>query len=330
MPACKLPPPACTMRFPLTCGKDCPVPYSLSEVGITQSLLGSFQTCRRRFLFDVNRWSRPDAALKFEYGTMVHEVLDRMYTGFTNKEFKYGDLVDVITAAIDAYRFSAVWSEEAAEIARAKAQAMLECYILVHQNDFSELRFEEVEGVFAVMWRGFKLRGKKDGRFRAKDKSVWHIEHKNYSRITEDIMPMLLTFDLQNLLYLLADMVENKRLLSGVLYNILRNPEVRKKDGTAADLYKVLKEKIMADPRHYFIRYEIPYDRKALDQFEVELFEKLSDLDAIVKDNPARHFVRCYKNEHACESPYRCDYVNVCASGSMFGLVQTPKLFEEL
>jgi hypothetical protein len=329
MPACKIC-PVIALGIPQFCGRDCPVPYSLSGVGITQSLLGSFQTCRRRFLFDINRWCKPDAALKFEYGNMNHEILDKVYTGFRLGNFGYDDLVDVITDAIDKYTFTRVWSDEAIEIAKAKSQAVMECYIIVFKTDFTEMRFEEVEGVFEITWCGFKLRGKKDGRFRDKNGGGWHIEHKNYGYIQEDILPMLLSFDLQNLLYMLVDQIEFMRLLKGVLYNILRNPQVRKKDGGPNDVYMKLKKDIMADPRHYFIRYEIPYMPSQLKQFEAELFEKLTDLNSILQGDPGKVFNRMYKNEHACESPYRCDFINACATGNMIGYVQSPNLFEEL
>lgn len=329
MPACKLC-RVCTLGIPAYCGKDYPVKYSLEQVGLTQSLLGTFQTCRRRFLFKLNRWGKPDAELKFGYGTMVHEVLDKVYTGFRLGAFTYGDLIDVITAQIDKFQFGAVWSIEASEIAKAKAQAMLECYIMVYKKDFVEMRFEEVEGVFGVQWEGITLRGKKDGRFRDKNKGIWHIEHKNYGYIKEAILPLILTFDLQNLLYMLVDAIENTRLIKGVLYNILRNPDVRKKDGGPHEVYVKLKQDIMKDAPHYFIRYEIPYSQAQLAQFEVELKEKVNDLKAIIGGDTSKVFNRMYKNEHACESPYTCDFINACSTGSMVGYTQTAKFFEEL
>lgn len=330
MPACKISPLVSSLRVPSHCGIDQPGPYTLSSVGITQSLLGSFQMCRRRFLLSINRWRYPGDGIKFGYGSMAHEVLDKMYTGFMKKAFTYSDLGEVVTVELDNYDLGKAWRAEDAEMAKAKAQAMLECYILVYKRDFTELRFEAVEEPFNLMWQGFRLRGKKDGRFRDRNKGVWNMEHKNYSQIKEDSLPLVLSYDLQNLFYMLADKIQYGRLLNGVLYNILRNPEVRKKDGGPHEVYKVLKEKIMHDPKHYFIRYELPYGPGDMAQFEGELNYKLQEIEDLLTVPPEEQFCRFYKNERACLAPYACEFMNACATGRLTGYEKSPRFYNEL
>ena len=318
-----------SLTIPDNCGKGVEMPYTLQTVGISQSLLGSFQTCRRKWLFEINRWRSPDTARKTEYGSLVHEILDKIYTGFSTGKFKYGDLVDVIRVNNDKYKFPPVFRADEVELHKAKAQAVLECYINWYKKDFTEMRFEAVEESFTVKFQDWILRGKKDGRYRDKNNKPWHIEHKNYSKINESIMMLVLTFDLQNLLYMLADWIEYQRYLMGVKYNILRNPEVRKVN-TPFELYNYVKENITKDPKYYFIRYEIPYTPGQLDAFSKELYFKLKDIDDIINSPKNEQFLRCYKNEKGCSAPYACDFVNACSTCSMRGYVQKPVLFEEL
>lgn len=332
MPAIKIEklPEIQEIRIPIDCGEGLHIPYTLEDVGITQSLLGDFQTCRRSWLFSINRIEKAGAGRYMGYGSMVHECLDKMYTNISSGKIRYEDLIDLITVTLTEYDMGPVFSMEDAEMEKAKAQAVLECYIEVFKKDFTELRFEAVEESFIVKWNGWKLRGKKDGRFRDKNDGRWNMEHKNYSRISADVMSLSLTFDLQNLFYMLADMIEFSRLLSGVLYNILRNPEIRKKDGGPQDVYRMLKSEITKDPRHYFIRYELPYGMGDMNRFQAELYWKLQDIADIIKSDPKIQLERCYKNEHACTSPYRCDYLEACASNRLLGYVRSKCLFNEL
>jgi len=306
--------------------------YDMLRDGISQSLMGAYQTCRRSFLLSINRWEHATADRVTGYGSMMHDVLDVLYTGFTEKLLKYNDLSTAALYVIDDYNMPKVIKDE--EVARLKniAQAMIDQYILHYRRDFAEFRFEDVESQFEVEFNGFKLRGKKDGRFRDKNKGVWHIEHKNYSFIKEDNMLLYLGFDLQNLFYMLADEVEFQRLLNGVVYNVLRKPDVKKKTPTK-DVYKYLSALIHADPKHYFIRYEIPYSRRDLSVFKEELTFKLNEIKALltISKVDARMMLPCfYKNECACDGKWACEYLTACATGSLVGYRQKKNLYSEL
>jgi len=212
-------------------------------------------------------------------------------------------------------------------------EAILLAYIKYYARDFRELRFEEVERTFCVKYGQFYLRGKVDGRFRDRTGGVWHIEHKNYGRINEETITLKLAFDLQNLMYLLADRLENNRQLCGVLYNILRRPEVRKEMLTG-DLRKHVAKAIASKPAYYFLRWEIPYTALDLDTFDRELTKKLFELQARCAEcsgSGAGDTLQAFwKNECACELPYSCEFLNACASGHLTGYRQKPVLFTEL
>ena len=209
--------------------------------------------------------------------------------------------------------------------------ALASIAILLEQT-YWLLRFDAPERIFGVRFAGAMLRGKIDGRFRDKNGGVWHFEHKNYSRISEDTLQKKLSFDLQNLFYLLADRVERGENIKGVLYNVLRRPEVRK-EMPVGKIRQYVTGLIEKDPAHYFIRWEIPYSAEDRAQFHAELVVKLDRLGGNIAStqlygaNPLGMF---YKNECACDLPWACPYLDACASGSMTGYTKTKSLFPEL
>jgi hypothetical protein len=324
MPAVKLAPSVSQVRIPAS--------YSLQTTGMTQSLLSSWQTCPRRFLFQVNRYFLPDKSKTMGYGTMVHGVLDAMYTGFYKKRFKYGDLGEVIRAGIKKHKFESVFQAEEIEYMRASALAILDQYIIHYKRDFSEMRFDAVERTFGVLFGDVTLRGKVDGRFKDKNGGVWHIEHKNFSRVNEETILLKLSFDLQNQFYMLADLLEYNRLLKGTLYNILRRPDVRKQI-PPKETHAYVTGLIKANPKYYFMRYEIPYSMNDINQFRAELERKLDTIECNIieaRRDPQMTLTLFWRNEVACESPYRCEYLTACASNKMTGFSQKKNLFEEL
>jgi hypothetical protein len=318
--------------IPAYCGEDFGnVSYSLDKVGITQSLLGNFQCCRKCFLLKLHRWESLEKERKTGYGSLMHEILGTVYTGFMNKVFSYNDFIDVITSVIDQFTFNKLWDTYSVEIAKAKAQAIAEVYIKVFKKDFEDFRFEGIEEVLEVSFQDAILRGKVDGKFRDKHGGIWNMEHKNYGRINPEIMPMLLNFDMQNLFYMLVEEIKNNSRLKGTFYNIIRNPQVRKKDGDASEVYRLIKQKVTNDPAYFFYRYWIPYSRKQFESFKKELSCKLDDIQFALSVDEWYQNQIFYKNEQGCYGMnYACDFIQACSMDSLNGYIQKQFLFGEL
>ena len=315
--------------------KDLTVPknYSLQDVGITQSLLSTWKTCRRKFLFSINRWERIEND-RFAYHSMMHYLLETMYTLNTFCGDKWNKPLDVslyikkVIDTIGKYKLPGKLTE--IEPLKATAQCMMAYYVQQYRKDFIEKRFESVEGKFSIKFGDYILLGKKDGRFRDKQGGRWHIEHKNYSRIDENFLMQHLSFDLQNMFYALADLIEFKKPLKGVLYNIIRKPETRKERSTQ-ELYQHLTKEVSKNPDHYFIRYEIPYSLDDIEEFKAALKYQLDELcGVLVEDFPKETLTRFYKNESACDGKYQCPFLGACSTGNMCGYRQRKLLFPEL
>jgi PD-(D/E)XK nuclease superfamily len=297
-----------------------PKTYSLQNVGITQSLLSTWKTCRRKFLFSINRWERIEND-RFAYHSMMHYLLEVLY------KMGNGKILPIIDE-INKYNLPGKLSEIGP--LKATAQVMMDNYINHYKKDFVEKRFELVEGKFSIKFGDYILLGKKDGRFRDKQGGRWHIEHKNYSRIDENFLMQHLSFDLQNMFYALADLIEFKKPLKGVLYNIIRKPETRKERSTQ-ELYQHLTKEVSKNPDHYYIRYEIPYSLGDIEEFKAALKYQLDELcGVLVEDFPKETLTRFYKNESACDGKYQCPFLGACSTGSMCGYRQRKLLFPEL
>jgi hypothetical protein len=289
-----------------------PKDYSLEETGITQSLLKKWKTCRRAFLFSINRMHPTCIYEKWAYHNMMHAALEFLYKG--NKMF------DVF---LTNYKLSVPKDE--IQKTKSIAQAMLSRYLEFYGKDFTEKRFTAVEKEFAVRFGNYLLRGKCDGKFKDKKGRFYHIEHKNYSQINVEVLAKILKFDLQNNFYALADSIEGKRDIHGVLYNVLRVPQSRK-EISPRDLLVELSEKIRKDPKHYFFRFEIMFHPSDLKDFEGTLRHQLSELYACLHTG-----VHCfYQNENACQLRGTCEYLDICSSGSFVGYEKIDTFFPEL
>jgi PD-(D/E)XK nuclease superfamily len=302
-----------------------PKDYNMRKDGITQSLAGSFLNCPLRGMLKVNRWSLPEQSVNTRFGSMFHDTLDKIYSAKTMPT------MPVIEAHLDDYlcKHNSEWgnTDVKAEFDAAIASALFEGYIKFWKADFTEKKFQNVEQSLSVEYAGFLCRCKIDGEFKSKTGSTWLMEHKTKSRIDEETLLMKITFDFQNMFYKhLWQLANDNRPIVGTLYNVVRKPQHKQgKLESIKDFRQRLFTEIMKDPKHYFKRYELAYSEKDDVRFRVELVSKFLYIEGFVTGK-----AQVYRNEFACECPYKCEFLPACSSGSMNGYIQRPKLFEEL
>ncbi len=298
-----------------------PKNYNLHEIGISQSLIIDYLSCRWKFLYSINRWSHIGSEYKYAFGSLIHDMLDKIYN--------YCRLNKSVTSTligdwIDEYDFGFKITQDI-ELLKAKAEVLLIAYMKYYPEDFESKKFDEIESVFEVDFHGYKLRGKKDGRFLCKGKK-WLMEHKTKSRIEEALLLQVLNFDFQNLFYITADEIETGEEIQGVLYNIVRNPSSKPKKNERLSQYTIrLRKEVEKDPAHYFLRYEIPYTKADKNRFTYELAEIIWEIQLLLDRTRG-----IYRNTTGCTSPYNCDFLNACCRNSMIGYERQPSLFMEL
>jgi hypothetical protein len=302
--------------------------YNMTRDGVTQSLLGACMCCRLRGMLVVNRWVHPDKARSTGFGSLVHGVLDWMYHQTQAPAQRAIEMQVALWVRGNRTALSALKAQEV-EGAAAIAGVVLSEYAQAYEKDWTEKRFTGVEQVFDQRFGEERIRGKIDGEFHAKDGTVWLMEHKTKSRIEEDFLQQALAFDFQNLFYITAWELSHKLCATdvrGTLYNIIRTPQHKQHQGEDLRAFaERVRAEIRKDPKHFFVRYEIPYTTADRKRFVEELKWKLDDMREVLEGRrPA------YRNEFACRAPYSCEYLPACASGLMTGFAQRPKLFEEL
>lgn len=289
--------------------------YSLQKNGITQSLLSTFLRCRKAFLYSVNKIT-PDITgltMGYSFGSFMHEMLDELYSGVKLNKLGY-----------DKYIKKNPYPD--AEKDAGLIETILKRYVDVYVADFKDKKFIKTEQEFDVDWHSFKLRGKIDGVYRDKKDKLWLIEHKTKSRINEDDLMLQLTMDSQNLFYILAAEIIFGEPVQGVLYNIIRKPGHKQtQKETLKEFCSRVGNIIDNEPDHFFLRFEIPYTKKDKREFNDELVEKLIDVKAVRVGS-----LGCYRNQGACLLPFKCKYLNLCATGKMNGYKIDKKLFSEL
>lgn len=320
-----------------------PKDYSLFEQGLTQSLSMSYKKCKRCFLYKINKWSSHVESYTTSFGSLVHYLLDKLYSGkFNIKKLKGIYLRRILKTLIKNYEKENAhdlvginkqdWENE-----KAIAQVMMEIYCEVYRLDFIKKKFIDVEKeiTFDLMTEFGKviLRMKMDGRYTNKLKEKINLEHKTAGRINELNLMKRLSYDFQNLFYMFGSTAHYKEGTDKISYNVIRKPQIRqKKTESLKEFMNRLSEDVALRPEFYFMRFEIPYTEQDLFNFRME-FQHLTecihkDIEAAKKYQAASEVF--FKNEYCCEFPYPCKFIDACSTGTMAGYKKKDKLFSEL
>lgn len=310
-----------------------PRSYSLRDTGITQSLMCSYMKCPRCFLLGLNGWQNPGKGRKTGFGSMFHDMLDKVYS-YHMKTGKIPSKKRVrkwLLAYVRANAKTTLSGKSRTDLVldQAKAYVLLTEYVRHYKRDFTHKKFTDVERVFDVQFAGARLRGKKDGRFALIKQngkaSQWIMETKTKSKINEEEITLHLAIDFQNLFYITADELEFGTPVKGVLYNIIRYPGHRLSGDTIIDFQKRLRAEVRKNPGHFFMRFEVPYDKEDKAQFKAELREHFRLINRLLAGKD-----KVLRRQTSCMGRYACDYMLACAGGNLSGYTKTGELFSEL
>lgn len=290
------------------------------EDGITQSMLQAFMACRQRSAYQLDHWEPLGAVTaSADRGNLFHFLLEKWYRDRpTSGESWLDTAISFWKAKLSKNGPLPAFFEEAENL----ALALFEPYVTKWKKSDDTLQWESLEEVFDVTYKGFRLRGKIDGLPIRKGRR-WIFETKTKAAIDEEGILDTLLFDFQNLFYLTM-LRELGRPAIGVIYNIIRTPNFRKKE-TAQERIARMKDDAQKNSKDYFIRYEVTYPKETVERFEQELLWKLELFKAVHEGKQP-----VFRNETACITRMKCPFLKACASGSMIGYQRTRKLFREL
>lgn len=298
--------------------------YDLERDGVTQSMLTAFLSCPSKVrLGVVQGWSsnRPKRALS--YGSLMHKVLE-LEQGVQREQGKTwkpndGRVQKFIaeTCEADRKKNGDRWSadqEEQLELTKAQLYAILPAYF----RHWDPVRWTEIEGIFDMPYEvkskaghvhlTTRLRGRKDGVYRAKDKTLWQFDSKSSSRINEDELGLVLTRDYQIMFYMLTTWLQTDEIPTGFNYNIIRKTEMKPGKGGLPEYVQRIKEEVEKRPEHFFKRFEVAIVEEDLSQFRKELNLTLLHLKAWLDNG-----MPCQMYGMPCVGKYgMCDKALIC------------------
>jgi hypothetical protein len=313
--------------------------------GITQGFLENMVCPERLRLKYREGWSQTRFKGALKFGDVVHNVLDHVYTTFRDT----GDSTLAIASAegcLAADEFitreslkedgSLSQVEEELEEIYGMAAILLHYHWKAWEGDFNgSMKWETLEQCFSVPYEFnsdvygkvvIPIRGKIDGTYRVVNGRLWVLDHKSKGQINEGNISDRLPYDLQTMLYAWAVWKQTGEKPAGVLYNVMRRPQLRRKQTeNLSQFLERIDENVRTRREFYFVRFEAPIMPKGLEAFEKELDSLVRLAHAWYRG--AFH----YRFSPACDTKYgACDFLPVCGRGDFSRLHKRDVPFPEL
>lgn len=320
--------------------------YDLSRDGITQSILGNFVQCRQLCALKLACYEFSGYKESILFGNLGHFIMEEMYTQVSKgvldkipankilkgkarkksstveKKLKKANslLAVALTKAEGKYRNKHSGEEYQTNLILFLDQldSLFRVYIPRYKKDFLKTKWIGLETQFNVKFFGFRLKGKRDGLAQV-GKGLWLLENKSMSQIAGNLLDTL-GFDFQNSVYLIATEIELAKELDGMIYNIIRKPNIKQNQKeTYEEYFERLEAEIRKKPSHYFQRFELRYPRPVIDNLRDELKDKLIEFKMWREGK-----LGTFKNQRACKAKWNCEFIPACASNSLNGYIINP------
>lgn len=291
--------------------------YKPTEHGLSYSAISRFMTCRKMAKLVIDGWQPIASSHALRFGSIWHEMQEMMYSlpCVSKKVIPTEDMLLGIKSAIEDKYINSVSVEDADTIYEVENDIaicyMLMCeYVKYHIDDFKKRKWIGMESKFNVNHNGSRLLGYIDARFTV-GKEHWIMETKTKSRISGNLVDML-QFDFQSFMYMHGCKLTYGILPKGVLYNIVRKPQIeRKKTETIDQFTDRLKNDIKNRPEFYFIRYQVSIPKE---EYENWVNNDLNMILNEYKSWEASNFSNIYRNTINCETKFgSCQYLPICA-----------------
>lgn len=309
-------------------------------------MLTKYLSCKEKMRLSYMEGLEPTkrSTEAMDFGTYIHECLDLIYTKLrdsdpqdflanikTHVSDACGTYYDVKREFMETEGYDLVTLDEHAGI----AEALLPEYFEFWREDFFTIKWRFLEEEFCV-YVEFKLngvryripvRGKIDGGFDT-PKEFWMFETKTKGRINEDQIMSQLPIDLQVNLYFLAIFLKFGEWPNGVVYNLIRKPQLRQgKNETLVEYCKRCRADIFDRPEFYFSRIHVSVTKEEIIQWRDEqLIPMLQDLVLWYEDITPH-----YRNVKSCTSGfYPCEFLPICGQGNRANFKLRETLFSEL
>ena len=296
----------------------CPEGPDPNRIRISATGFGGWKECRQKAAYHYAGWHGTGSSQALIFGTIIHKCLEVVYRSwnlFKGSTLSAQEIRERVLRIINGKVLDHVWRdypnldrEQACVI--YYAQALVPAYFaLWGTRDFEEITPEHC---FEVPYKDdFLITGRIDGKC-LKAGEHWVLETKTMSRIVQQQILTLAEISFQNRLYHWVSQKEDGISYAGVLYNIIRTPQLkpRKKNENAQQFYQRLEDDIRSRPEFYFIRIPIRFSWSEVNSFENSLKGQFAEFKLWWE-----HKALTYRSDkgNVCFSRFPCEYVDVCS-----------------
>ena len=313
------------------------VPYrDLYRDGVTYSFLAQFLNCREQARLSYVEGLRTEGmSVPLDFGIAFHECLEWTASGksVTTIGRKLGKLAQ--TKAKIKLR-----ADERATYQRL-LRTVAAVYPLYHdywsgRDHKKKYIYEEESFQFpytSARGQTIPIRGRLDEAYIDEDGAVVLQENKTKGMIDEEAIRLMLSHDMQTMLYCYALRNLTGKEPTRILYNVIRRSaqrftgSYRSKPETESQFIARIQDDVVARPQHYFMRWRVDLHKGDLDNWLSRVFDPLLDQvirwwESIRKDpfNPwdsQEHFL----NPEGLITKYgRSDFFSLITRGSYEGL----------
>lgn len=276
---------------------------------VTQSMLQTFMRCRLKSKLYLARWEKDmkgkkDAAHR---GTLWHKVLELHYQGKLDIEGFLGTVERHYTELDEQVRL---------DFARTIGH-MFPVYQKFYQARDAKIKRSHFESVFEYQIEGVLLSGKLDCLLTFDKGSLYLEDTKTKGQIDdpqEYVKLLVNDFQMLTYCYVLRKMGYP---VKGCVHNIIRWPSHKSEASLLADLNK--------RPDHFFIRVPCDYSERQIESFGIDTLIPVIREFSDDKMTPWKNTTQC-----AGTGGMKCEFLDMCSSGSTIGYSQTREFYKEL
>jgi len=233
--------------------------WDLYRDGLSQSLMNRFIDCRETFrLYAVEGFRTASVRRARDFGTIYHKLVELHARGKPIKTHFPAWL---------KRKYSRLSPEDRKYIRLdAKvAQMMFEEYRRALPDRYKYIAAEETftEELKLPNGKIVKMRGRTDELIDRGKNGIWIQENKTKQRIDMLFIEDTLRRNLQTMLYAWAMQKRYGRPVTGIVYNVIRQPSQRRKEDETEDQFvDRIRQDVRKRPSHYFQRRKVDLTRE--------------------------------------------------------------------
>lgn len=300
---------------------------TLAKAVVSQTLLKTWQQCNKKALFMLNGWKPTLPEWKMQWGTLMHAVMERFYRAIqAGVEFELAPVIAQLERELwqdPVYGHTSPWE---LELNLGLVELMAEEYIEYYYSEDAKRNWWAIERPFEATLGPIIQRGKPDIIEHAAD-GYWLWDTKTKGYYSPEQTKTLLPRDLQLMSYKRGIEQTAHIVIVGVVYNIIRQPQQRKK---IAEPIKTFLERVRKDvhmnPADYFIRLRYKVTPRTGAIVEESLLALAAEYD-----NWWKRGTPAVENHQSCfmYGDKRCPFLEACYHGN-YAMLMHGELFSEL